>query len=83
MNRARLFLAAVVAAFSLCLGTSALAQGVTTGAISGTIVNDQGQPVESAQIEVRNRSTGARSAANTRGDGRYYIQGLEVGGPYM
>ncbi|HEY8852616.1 MAG TPA: carboxypeptidase regulatory-like domain-containing protein, partial [Gemmatimonadaceae bacterium] len=82
MNRARLFLAAVVAAFSLCLGTSALAQGVTTGAISGTIVNDQGQPVESAQIEVRNRSTGARSAANTRGDGRYYIQGLEVGGPY-
>jgi hypothetical protein len=82
MNRARLFLAAVVAAFSVCISTSAFAQGVTTGAISGTVRNDQGQPVESAQIEVRNRSTGARSATNTRGDGRYYIQGLEVGGPY-
>jgi len=82
MNRARLFLATVVAAFSLFLGTSAFAQGVTTGAVSGVILNDQGQPVESAQIEVVNRATGARSATNTRADGRYYVQGLEVGGPY-
>ena len=82
MNRARLFLTAVVAAISLCASTSVFAQGVTTGAISGTILNDQGQAVESAQIEVRNRATGARSATNTRSDGRYYIQGLEVGGPY-
>ncbi|HEV7594860.1 MAG TPA: carboxypeptidase regulatory-like domain-containing protein [Gemmatimonadaceae bacterium] len=82
MNRARLFLAAVVAAFSLCFGTPGFAQGVTTGAISGTILNDQGQPIESAQIEVRNRATGARSASNTRADGRYFVQGLEVGGPY-
>jgi hypothetical protein len=82
MNRARLFLAAVVAALSLCLGTSGFAQGVTTGAVSGTILNDQGQPVQSAQIEVVNRATGARSAGTSRGDGRYYVQGLEVGGPY-
>jgi hypothetical protein len=82
MNRARLFLAAVVAAFSLCFSTSGSAQGVTTGAISGTILNDQGKPVESAQIEVLNRATGARSGASSRSDGRYYIQGLEVGGPY-
>src|ERR1700730_15109488 len=82
MNRARLFLATIVAAFSLFLGTSAFAQGVTTGAVSGTILNDQGQPVESAQIEVVNRTTGARTATGSRGDGRYYIQGLEVGGPY-
>jgi hypothetical protein len=82
MNRARLFLAAVAAAFSLCFSTSGFAQGVTTGAISGTILNDQGQPVESAQIEVRNRATGARSSATSRADGRYFVQGLEVGGPY-
>jgi hypothetical protein len=82
MNRARLFLAAVVAALSLCFGTSGFAQGVTTGAVSGTISNDQGQAVESAQIEVLNRATGSRSATNSRSDGRYYVQGLEVGGPY-
>src|SRR4030081_911350 len=82
MNRARLFLAATVAAFSLCIGTSGSAQGVTTGAVSGTVSNDQGQPVESAQIEVLNRATGSRTGGTTRSDGRYYIQGLEVGGPY-
>ncbi|MEA2706606.1 MAG: hypothetical protein QOH22_1394, partial [Gemmatimonadaceae bacterium] len=82
MNRARLFLAATVAAFSLCIGTSGSAQGVTTGAVSGTISNDQGQPVESAQIEVLNRATGSRTGGTSRSDGRYYIQGLEVGGPY-
>src|SRR6195256_3759986 len=75
MNRARLFLATIVAAFLLFLCTSAFAQGVTTGAVSGTILNDQGQPVESAQIEVVNRTTGARTATGSRGDGRYYIQG--------
>ncbi|MDQ6870524.1 MAG: carboxypeptidase regulatory-like domain-containing protein [Gemmatimonadota bacterium] len=82
MNRARLFLAAAVAAFSLSASTSGYAQGVTTGAVSGTITNDQGQAVESAQIEVLNRATGSRSGASSRSDGRYYIQGLEVGGPY-
>jgi len=58
------------------------AQGVTTGAVSGTLLNDQGQPVESAQIEVVNRNTGARTGTMSRSDGRYYVQGLEVGGPY-
>jgi Carboxypeptidase regulatory-like domain len=82
MNRARLFLAAVIAAFSLCIGTSGSAQGVTTGAVSGTVSNNQGQPVESAQIEVLNRATGSRTGGTSRSDGRYYIQGLEVGGPY-
>ena len=82
MNRARLFFAAAVAAFSLCFPTSGFAQGVTTGAVSGTISNDQGQPVESAHIEVVNRATGSRSGTISRGDGRYYVQGLEVGGPY-
>src|SRR5689334_17391296 len=57
------------------------AQGVTTGAISGTVISGSA-PVEGARIEVRNVSSGARTAAVTRADGRYYVQALEVGGPY-
>jgi hypothetical protein len=76
------FLCAVAAALLISSANSVLAQGVTTGAVSGTVTNDQGQAVESAQIEIVNRATGARSATISRGDGRYYIQGLEVGGPY-
>ncbi|HCU13231.1 MAG TPA: hypothetical protein DGB72_13995 [Gemmatimonadetes bacterium] len=76
------FLCAAAAAFLISPANSVFAQGVTTGAVSGTVTNDQGQTVESAQIEIVNRATGARSGTISRGDGRYYIQGLEVGGPY-
>jgi hypothetical protein len=74
----------VLAAFTaLVAGTTRLsAQGVTTGAISGIITGDQGQPVEAVNVQVLNRSTGARAATISRSDGRYYVQGLEVGGPY-
>ena len=81
LNRSH-FLCAAAAALLLSSPNTIVAQGVTTGAISGTILNDQGQPVESAQIEVLNRTTGARSGATSRSDGRYFVQGLEVGGPY-
>lgn len=76
------FLCAAASALLISSASPMFAQGVTTGAVSGTVMNDQGQPVQSAQIEIVNRATGARSGTNSRSDGRYYIQGLEVGGPY-
>ena len=76
------FLSAAASALLFLIPNSTFAQGVTTGAVSGTVTNDQGQPVESAQIEVVNRATGSRSGSISRSDGRFYVQGLEVGGPY-
>jgi len=58
------------------------AQGVTTGAVTGTVRDAQGAPVEGAQIQVINRATGFRAGGVTRSNGLYYVQGLEVGGPY-
>ena len=59
-----------------------VAQGVTTGAVTGTVRDAAGAPVEGAQIQVINRATGFRSGGVTRSNGLYYVQGLEVGGPY-
>lgn len=70
------------AAFSLFLAGSGHAQGVTTGAITGTVTDAQGQPVNLAEVQVVNRSTGFTTAARTRANGLYLVQGLEVGGPY-
>jgi hypothetical protein len=70
-----------LALFSLASPSRLAAQGVTTGAISGTVLNGA-QPLEGAQVEVRNVSSGARTGSVSRADGRYYVQGLEVGGPY-
>ena len=67
---------------ALILPNRLSAQGITTGAISGTVTNEQGQGIDAAQIRVTNRATGASAGTLTRGDGRFYIQGLETGGPY-
>src|SRR5690606_2190912 len=58
---------------------SVAGQGVTTGAITGTVTDPQGQPVANAQVVVTNLATGYTSSALTRSNGLYLIQGLEVG----
>jgi hypothetical protein len=58
------------------------AQGVTTGAIAGTVVDAAGAAVQGATVKVTNSSTGFTSAATTRANGYYLIPSLEVGGPY-
>ncbi|MDQ3698563.1 MAG: carboxypeptidase regulatory-like domain-containing protein [Gemmatimonadota bacterium] len=85
MSESRLTFACAAALLAALLSGAQLslpAQGVTTGAVTGLVTDEGGQPVENAQIQVINRSTGYSTGAVTRNDGRYFIQGLEVGGPY-
>lgn len=80
MRRSALASALVAALFG---GTTTLdAQGITTGAVSGTVTNAQGQALEGAQVQVLNRSNGSRAGTITRADGRFYVSSLDVGGPY-
>lgn len=72
----------LAAAAALSAPAVAAAQGVTTGAIAGTITGDQHQPIEGAQVQVTNRTTGFVSRVNTRADGRYTVPGLDVGSAY-
>src|SRR6476619_5767354 len=81
MRIARWMLGAAVALVGVLPGRLT-AQGITTGAIAGRVTDDAGQPLSAVQIVVRNRSTGFTVGAQTREDGRYRIQNLEVGGPY-
>ena len=83
MNIARWTLRGAVLVTALLVGAERLtAQGVTTGAISGIVSNEQGAGVAGAQVQVVNVSTGARTGATTNADGRYFVQSLDVGGPY-
>src|SRR5258705_7936644 len=72
-------LVTVATALALVTGASArlLAQGVTTGAISGTVTDPSGAPIEGAQIQVRNSRTGARGGGISRSNGNYAIQGMQ------
>jgi hypothetical protein len=80
----KLRIALLALAASGAVGISPLAaQGITTAAVSGVVTDSAGQPVESAQIQVANEATGVKSYAVTRTNGNYYVQGVEVGGPYV
>ena len=71
------------ALLAIAASTSTLsAQGVTTGAISGTVTTEQAQPVEGAQVTVTNPSTGFSVSVTTSDAGRYHVAGLESGSNY-
>ena len=83
MSRGRLLVAAaLVAASSLFAGSSASAQAVTTGSVSGSVTTETGEAVANAQVQVTNRSTGFTAGVTTGASGRYTIAGLEVGSNY-
>ena len=79
---ARLGAAALALAFLAPLRPAA-AQGVTTGAVVGTISDDAGAGVTGATVTLTNNSTGQRYSANARSDGRYSFENVAVGGPYV
>jgi hypothetical protein len=58
-----------------------LAQGITTAAIRGTVRIRDGSEPDGARVSVRNSATGFLVEAEVR-NGRFLVQGLEVGGPY-
>lgn len=85
MNKRRSHAAALLLwALLAVLGFNApaAAQGVTTSAVAGRVVSEQGEPIEGVTVTVTNTRTGAEYRAVTRADGRYLVQGLQPGGPY-
>jgi hypothetical protein len=72
-----LALCASLGAFSPVFG-----QGVTTGQISGIVVDAQKQPVVGANVIAIHEPSGTSYEATTRADGRFSIPNMRVGGPY-
>ena len=58
------------------------AQGVTTGSISGVVVDAQNAAVPGATVVAVHDASGTRYEATTRMDGHFSIPGMRVGGPY-
>ncbi|MBX7185408.1 MAG: TonB-dependent receptor [Vicinamibacteria bacterium] len=73
----------VALAIALLLGTDGLASAqVTTGAITGTVVDESGGMLPGASVTATHEGTGARATATTGTDGRYLILNIQAGGPY-
>lgn len=63
--------------------TSTFGQGVTTAAINGVVVDQNGKPLPSATVVATHEPTGTVFGTTTRNNGRYDLLGLKVGGPYQ
>ncbi len=67
---------------ALANGGRLAAQGVTGAAVQGTVVGADSTPIADATVLVTNVATGERWRTVTRGDGRFVLDHLSVGGPY-
>src|SRR4030095_5516209 len=60
----------------------AAAQGVTTAAVTGIVKDDQGGVIPGATIVAVHQPSGTTYEGATQGDGRFFLPGMRVGGPY-
>src|SRR5580700_8225830 len=58
------------------------AQGVTTGSLAGVVADPQGAVTPGATVLAVHVPSGTTYEGVTQADGRFFIQGLRVGGPY-
>jgi Carboxypeptidase regulatory-like domain/TonB-dependent Receptor Plug Domain len=72
----------LMAVLGILTAPAAFAQGVTTGAISGAVLDQQGGALPGAQVEAVFGPTGTRYSAVAGDDGRYRFLNVRVGGPY-
>src|SRR5437867_1188768 len=77
------FVCAIGACLTLAASASPLAaQGVTTAAATGIVKDAQGAVIPGATITAVHQPSGSTYEAVSQADGRFFIPGMRVGGPY-
>jgi outer membrane receptor for ferrienterochelin and colicin len=76
MTRSRLHRFLIPMLLLLWLGTPRTLAQITTGGISGKVVDDKGEPFPGVTVTARSAATGVERSASTGKDGRYSILGL-------
>ncbi len=71
----------LLVAFTL-VQTNLYAQGVTTAAMNGMVVDSKGDALPGANILAVHTPSGTQYGTTSRIDGKYNLNGLRTGGPY-
>jgi hypothetical protein len=72
----------VLAVFGFLTASRLSAQGVTTGAVSGTVTDANGQPLYGANVTAVHEPSGSYYGAVTTTSGAFTILNMRIGGPY-
>jgi hypothetical protein len=71
--------AAALALVASALAGRLVAQGVTTGAVRGRVLDQAGQPVVGASVQLVNQASGSRFLSSSNADGLFYVANVIVG----
>ncbi len=66
----------------LLLTTSVWGQGVTTSGLSGLVMDEDGMPLQGANVIATHEPSGTLYGAAVRAEGAYTIPNMRIGGPY-
>jgi hypothetical protein len=73
-----------IAVLALSLGSRALSsQGITSAALQGSVLQPDGTPIQGAVVTATLAASGARWQVVTDAAGRYFVENVQVGGPYV
>ena len=75
-------LSCLLAMFFLAMQSFSFAQTATTASISGTVTDQNGNPLPSATIIAVHVPSGTQYGTTSRTDGKYNFTAVRVGGPY-
>ncbi|MFD2162790.1 carboxypeptidase regulatory-like domain-containing protein [Paradesertivirga mongoliensis] len=69
--------------FLMLISAARLDAQVTSGSLTGTVKDDDGEPLIGATIKATHQPTGTAYGSTTNTEGRYTIPNMRVGGPYV
>ena len=81
-QKVRRALVLLVCAFLAGPAATSFAQGVTTASVTGIVKDAQGGVVPGATVTAVHQPSGTSYETVTQGDGRFFIPGMRIGGPY-
>ncbi|SDK65018.1 Carboxypeptidase regulatory-like domain-containing protein [Catalinimonas alkaloidigena] len=83
MKKQLFILILICLGFGMGLPRGVWAQGVTTASISGTVADQTGESLPGATILARHQPTGTEYGTITDASGRFTLQNMRIGGPYL
>ena len=82
MTRSRGIVTSVLALYCCLLAGLASAQTTTTGALSGSVVDQSGGVLPGVTVDAIHQPTGTKYETVSSADGRFQLPNVRVGGPY-
>ena len=70
------------AIFISSINTSNISAEQTTGVIRGSVIDEAGNPISGASVQIIHIPSGSKSSTSTGNSGAFYSRGLRLGGPF-